>query len=93
MIKILNSTTPQMQLDFNHVNVKHPVYLIFFFLLVMRCWHSKGVLSETREDIKNVIKDDNLSLYWEWYPYNEYEELMEAGLIPDESDEEELEDS
>ena len=70
--------------------MKHPVYLIFF--LVMRCWHSKGVTSETREDIKNVIKDDNLSLYWEWYPYNEYEELMEAGLIPDESDEEELED-
>ena len=27
-------------------------------------------------------------LYWEWYPYNEYQELMEAGLIPDESDEE-----
>ena len=31
-------------------------------------------------------------LYWEWYPYNEYEELMEAGLIPDESDEEEFEE-
>ena len=55
----------------------------------MRCWHNKGVDSQIRTDIKNIVKDENLQLYWEYYPYSEYEELMDAGLIPDESDEEE----
>ena len=76
--------------------MRDPVYHSYFDFFspfsVMRCWHSKGVTPETREDIKNVIKEDNLMLYWEWYPYNEYQELMEAGLIPDESDEEEFEE-
>lgn len=58
-------------------------------LSVMRCWHCKGVNIQDKTDIKSVIKDDNLLLYWEWYPYNEYEELLEAGLIPDDDDEEE----
>ena len=57
----------------------------------MRCWHNKGVDPQLRTDIKNIVKDENLELYWEYYPYNEYQELLEAGLIPDDSDEEEEE--
>jgi hypothetical protein len=50
-------------------------------LSVLRCWHSKGVTMEDKTVIKDTVKEENLSLYWEWYPYNEYEELMESGHI------------
>ena len=59
----------------------------------MRCWHCKGVTHQDKMYIKSVIKDDNLLLYWEWYTYNEYEELLDAGLIPDEEEEEEDDDN
>ena len=44
--------------------------------------------------MKDTISDENLSLYWEWYPYNEYEELLDAGqiVLDDGDDEEEEED-
>lgn len=56
-------------------------------LSVLRCWHCKGVTEQDKLDIKACIRDDNLLLYWEWYPYIEYEELLEAGLIPSEDEE------
>ncbi len=58
----------------------------------MRCWHNRGVAAEIKSEIKNLCKEENLLLYWEWYPYNEYEELLEAGQIPDESDDDEQEE-
>ena len=63
-------------------------------LSVLRCWHNKGVEEGLKIQIKDVIKDDNLVLYWEWYPYNEYEELLDAGQITleDEYGDEEEED-
>ena len=84
----------------------HNVTGRFFWLLleqpnnlsVLRCWHNKGTDEALKIQIKDVIKDDNLLLYWEWYPYNEYEELLDAGQITledeyeDEEDEEEDED-
>ena len=54
---------------------------------VMRCWHCKGVTEADKHAIKKVIKDENILLYWEWYPYSEYEELYEAGQIPDDEGE------
>ena len=39
-----------------------------------------------------AIKNENLQLYWDWYPYNEYEELLEAGQIPMDNSEEEEDD-
>ena len=50
-------------------------------LSVLRCWHNKGVEEDVKFQVKEVVKDDNLMLYWEWYPYNEYEELLDAGQI------------
>ena len=64
-------------------------------LSILRCWHCKGISSkEESEQITQTIKEENLQLYWEWYPYNEYEELLNAGQInldddDDEEDEEE----
>jgi len=60
-------------------------------LSVMRSWHNKGTTETDKNAIKSVIKEENLLLYWEWYPYNEYEELLDAGQIRLESDEEEYE--
>ncbi len=59
---------------------------------VMRSWHCKGVTMEDKLAVKKVIQDENLMLYWEWFPYNEYEELLEAGLIPEDDDDEEADD-
>ena len=84
----------------------HNVTGRFFWLLleqpnnlaVLRCWHNKGVEEGLKLQIKEVIKDDNLMLYWEWYGYNEYEELLDAGQITleddyeDEDEDEEEED-
>ena len=47
----------------------------------MRCWHCKGVPEETRKKIRQTVSDENLQLYWEYYPYNEYQELLDAGQI------------
>ena len=58
-------------------------------LSVLRCWHCKGVTEDDKYRIRDVIKDNNLVLYWEWYPYSEYEELFEAGLIPEDDDDDE----
>ena len=59
-------------------------------LSVMRCWHCKGVSEEFKKQMKDTISDENLSLYWEWYPYNEYEELLDAGqIVLDDGDDEE----
>ena len=62
-------------------------------LSVMRCWHCKGVSEDFKKQMKDTISDENLSLYWEWYPYNEYEELLDAGqIVLDDGDDEEEED-
>ena len=50
-------------------------------LEVLRCWHCKGVPEEAKKKIRQTVSDENLQLYWEWYPYNEYEELLDAGQI------------
>ena len=61
-------------------------------LAVLRCWHNKGVDEETKDQVQDVITDDNLILYWEYYAYNEYEELLDAGQIILENEYEEEED-
>ena len=35
-------------------------------LLILRCWHCKGVTKDDHRAIKDAIKDCNLTLYWEW---------------------------
>ena len=61
-------------------------------LRVLRCWHNKGVEEDTKDQVQHVITDDNLMLYWEYYPYNEYEELLDAGQITLENEYEEEEE-
>ena len=58
-------------------------------LNLLRSWHNKGVQEDTKDSIRNVIKDENLNIYWEYYPYNEYEELLDAGLINFDDDDDE----
>ena len=38
-------------------------------LRILRAWNCKGVSDTDRDNIKNAIKESNLALYWEWYPY------------------------
>ena len=62
-------------------------------LEVLRCWHCKGVPEEAKKKIRQTVSDENLQLYWEWYPYNEYEELLDAGqIVLDDTSEGEEED-
>ena len=42
----------------------------------LRCWGCQGVSEEDRKEIKRVIKENNLTLYWEWYPYLEDQEIF-----------------
>jgi hypothetical protein len=49
-------------------------------LSVMRCWYCSGVPIETRDSIKKVIREENFTLYWEWYAYIENEDELNAAL-------------
>ena len=48
-------------------------------LSLLRIWHCKQIAKKDKEVIKSVIAEENLFLYFEWYPYIEAEEeLLEA---------------
>jgi len=40
-------------------------------LRILRCWHCKQVGQDDKNAIRDVIADNNLTLYWEWYPWTE----------------------
>ena len=51
-------------------------------------------LVDDKDEIKKTIKEENLSVYFEWYPYIEAEEaLLEAGYLNLESEDEESDGS
>ena len=63
-------------------------------LTSIQCWQCKQIYQNDKDEIKRTIKEENLSVYFEWYPYNEAEEaLLEAGYLNLESEEEESEES
>ena len=63
-------------------------------LTSIQCWQCKQIYQNDKDEIKRTIKEENLSVYFEWYPYNEAEEaLLEAGYLNLESEDEESEES
>ena len=59
----------------------------------LHCWQCKQITMEDKKRIESVITDENLYLYFEWYPYIEVEEaLLEAGYLEN-GEESEEEDS
>lgn len=40
-------------------------------LRILRCWNCQRVSELDKTEIQRCIKDSNLTLYWEWYPYYE----------------------
>lgn len=53
-------------------------------LMILRCWHCRNVHLKDSAKIKAAIKDNNLLLYFDWFPPSidpEVEqELLEAGI-------------
>ena len=63
-------------------------------LTSIQCWQCKQINQNDKDEIKRTIKEENLEVYFEWYPYIEEEEaLLEAGYLNLESDEEESDES
>ena len=63
-------------------------------LTSIQCWQCKQINQNGKDEIKRTIKEENLEVYFEWYPYIEEEEaLLEAGYLNLESDEEESDES
>jgi len=63
-------------------------------LTSIQCWQCKLINPNEKDEIKRTIKEENLDVYFEWYPYIEEEEaLLEAGYLNLESDEEESDES
>ena len=59
----------------------------------LHCWQCKQIILEDKKRIESVITDENLFLYFEWYPYIEFEEaLLEEGYLEN-GEESEEEDS
>jgi hypothetical protein len=49
-------------------------------LSVLRCWHCEGVPAKTRDEVKEVIKRENLAVYWEWLAFIENEDEIAAAI-------------
>ena len=63
-------------------------------LISIQCWQCKLINQSDKDEIKRTIKEENLSVYFEWYPYIEAEEaLLEAGYLNLESEDEESDES
>ena len=59
----------------------------------LHCWQCKQITLEDKKKIESVITDENLFLYFEWYPYIEFQEdLLEEGYLEN-GEESEEEDS
>ena len=59
-------------------------------LISIQCWQCKLITTKDKDEIKATIKDENLLVYFEWYPYNEEEEaLLEAGYLNIDSEDDE----
>ena len=61
-------------------------------LNVLRCWHCQGVPAKTRDEVKEIIREENLQVYWEWYAFIEDEDEIAAALAAAELAEQEEED-
>ena len=55
-------------------------------LNILRCWNCSRITPEDKDLIKDEIKTNNLTLYWEWYPYADPDNY---GYQEEEEDEEE----
>ena len=63
-------------------------------LTSIQVWQCIQVNQNDKDEIKRTIKEENLDVYFEWYPYIEEEEaLLEAGYLNLESDEEESDEN
>ena len=63
-------------------------------LTSIQVWQCIQINQNDKDEIKRTIKEENLDVYFEWYPYIEEEEaLLEAGYLNLESDEEESDES
>ena len=59
-------------------------------LISLQCWQCKLITPKDRDEIRATIKEENLSVYFEWYPYSEEEEaLLEAGYLNIDSEDDE----
>ena len=59
-------------------------------LISLQCWQCKLTTPKDRDEIRATIKEENLSVYFEWYPYSEEEEaLLEAGYLNIDSEDDE----
>ena len=38
-------------------------------LRILRCWNCRGVTESDRDAVRSAVRDSNLTLYWEWYPF------------------------
>lgn len=45
-------------------------------LSILRCWNCRGITSLDKDEIKSVVREENLCLYWEWYPYIEEDHVI-----------------
>ena len=61
-------------------------------LNVLRCWHCQGVPAKTRDEVKEIIREENLHVYWEWYAFIEDEDEIAAALAAAELAEQEEDD-
>ena len=43
---------------------------------ILRIWDCKLVTKKDKDDLKKVIDEENLQLYFEWFPYNEVAEAL-----------------
>ena len=58
-------------------------------LTSLQCWQCKQINSKDKDVIKSTIAEENLSVYFEWYPYLEAEEaLLEVGYLNIDSEDE-----
>ena len=56
-------------------------------LTSIQVWQCIQINQNDKDDMKRTIKEENLDVYFEWYPYIEEEEaLLEAGYLNLESD-------